>query len=493
MRRLRGMFAFAIWDERAHQLVLARDRMGIKPLYYTTGSGRFGFASQVKTLVAGGLATARLSSEGVRSFLSFGAVSEPLTILDDVLALPAGHIGRLDGATLSVEPYWVPSLEARMPNLDGPGELREFLAETVAAHLVSDAPIGVFLSGGLDSSLLAALAVQSSHDVRTVSIEFVEAEFNEGRYIEAVATWIGSKHTSVELMPRELLESLPAAFSAMDQPTFDGLNTFAVSRAAADAGLKVAVSGLGADELFDGYGHMARLRALGRLAVLPRPLARFAPRLLTRDPVRAQKLSYWLEQRRGEQDAYDVLRRLFLPSQVARLAGADDSAPRTTAWSQNGDHYRELSLRDLESYTRNVLLRDTDSMSMANSLEVRVPYLDDHFADAVLAMPAAVKGERKQLLIQAAEGLVPDEVLKRKKHGFLVPFERWLAADLREEVGAALAAPPAELENVVDAHALLDVWVDYTAGGTSWLRPWALYALVRWTADIRPVAVAGFR
>jgi asparagine synthase (glutamine-hydrolysing) len=500
VRHLRGMFAFAIWDPRENRLFLARDRLGIKPLYYAEQDGRFLFASEVKALLASGLVEPRLSSPGIASFLAFGATSEPLTAIDGVLALPAGHRASYEDGELRVEPFWEPETE---PELElGEEEavrgLRELLEDAVGRHLVSDAPLGVFLSGGVDSSILACLAARATSKLRTISVVFENSELSEDRWMDAVTERIGGEHVRVSLTPSDLLSWSTDAFRAMDQPSFDGVNTYVVSRAASGSGLKVALSGLGADELFDGYGYGRRIVALERAARLPKPLrlaiAGAAP-LAFRGTHRAKALQ-WLRGDRDGFSSYDLFRRLFHPDDMRTVSRTSlNGVPSPRALEAGRDLYGQLSVLELTGYMKNVLLRDTDSVSMANSLEVRVPFLDHPLVEWVLRLPAPLKaGQGKALLLAATRDVLPPEVLDRPKMGFVLPLADWMRNELRSEVDRTLAALPPALEEQIDSEAVAAVWGSFQESGRNWLRSWALYALCRWLEGVdtaRPAAAAG--
>ena len=485
VRRLEGMFAFAIWDERRGELFLARDPLGIKPLYYRHDGDELIFASQVKALLASGLVPTRLDAAGIRTFLAYGAVSEPLTAIEGVSALPAGHTARFRAGRLELDRYWEPpaAADARPPRSEAVAELRRLLDASVRRHLMSDAPLGVFLSGGLDSSLVAALAARHAPDLRTLSVAFEDRELSEERYMRLVAEHVGSHHVEVLLRPEELLESLDHAFEAMDQPTFDGLNTYVVSRAAAQSGLKVAVSGLGADELFDGYGHTRRVSALEEAHRLPEAARRLAGRAAAALPSGSrEKLAGWLAGGWPEGSSYELLRTLFSPGEVDGIATADGMRrlPRPGRVRRDEDVQHRLSVLDLGNYMKNVLLRDTDAMSMCHSLEVRVPYLDQPLVEWALRLSGDVKGPRKALLVAAAGDLVPREILSRRKQGFALPLARWMRGELREDVDAALRSPPELLVDIVEPAVIRTVWDGYLGDGRRWLRPWALFALSRW-------------
>ena len=488
--RLRGMFAFAIWDERNRELFLARDRLGIKPLYYWQGGGRFLFASQVKALLRTGLIPLRLSREGIETFLDFGAVSDPLTAIEGVRALPAAHVAVFRDDQLKISRYWSfpTDPDSRLGKEEATRELRGLLDDTIRRHLISDAPLGVFLSGGLDSSLVAMLAARHTARVRTVSLVFEEAAFSEEPFIEAVSRRIESEHVRVTMRAADLSAWAGDAFKAMDQPSADGINTYVVSRIAHETGLKVALSGLGGDELFDGYGHVRRLAVLERVRRLPLPATRVIARAISAGTrgSRGSKASAWLAGALNGGSSYELLRRLFLPDDVDRLflGGASrNGLPRPRPIDLQRELHGQASILDLENYTRNVLLRDTDAMSMSQSLEVRVPYLGDELVEWALRLPARTKGRQKSMLIDAVRDLLPQEVANRAKHGFLLPFPRWMRNELRNDIDSVLSDPPASVRGLIDAGEMQAVWREYLSGERHWSHPWSLYALCRWASE----------
>ena len=316
---LHGMFALAIWDERASKLVLARDRLGIKPLYYVQRDGRFLFASQVKSLLASGCVPAELDPRAIESFLTFGSVSEPLTAIKDVYELGAGQIATVDLSEMKRRTYWELPPASTVPVADATEELRGLVVDAVKSHLVADAPVGVFLSGGLDSSTVAAVAAAGGASVTTISVDFAEPSYSEGHYIDLMRKRISGRHERVDVRSEDLTVLGKEAFAAMDQPSADGINTYIVSRAAASRGLKVALSGLGADELFDGYGHARRVQMMEHV----RPYARPVAGLLRRMPDAVQpgeKLQAWLHGDGYAGGSWELLRRALLPSDVATAA-----------------------------------------------------------------------------------------------------------------------------------------------------------------------------
>jgi asparagine synthase (glutamine-hydrolysing) len=495
LSRLQGMFAFAIWDGARQELLLARDRIGIKPLYYSVLSGRLLFASQLKTLVASGLVPADLSAEGIDSFLAFGAVHEPATILDRVEAIPSGHYALWSRDGLRLRSYWTPPEPGTVPASRAdptPAELERQLDLAVARHLLSDAPAGVFLSGGLDSSVIAGLADRHAARLKTVSVRFEEGEFSEAPYQRLVAERLGSDHAEVQLTGEELLKDLPEVFEAMDQPTVDGINSYTVSRAAHDAGLKVALSGLGADELFDGYGMVRRMRLLEASRRLPRPLQKAAAVAAgaALSGSKGHKARAWLSGELPAGASYELLCRCFLPNELSRLTRS--VAPVPSPYPQRT--FTDRPIRHWESVTaltnniRNTVLPDTDSMSMAHGLEVRVPFLDDNIVNWSLTHAATGATLTKRFLGDAAAAFVPQAVLARRKQPFAVPLSTWLHGPLRLEVANAFSNIPDRLEDRVRPEAVQRVWERFLARRTPGGHAWALYALMSWVRSCELLA-----
>jgi asparagine synthase (glutamine-hydrolysing) len=496
VRRLRGMFAIAIWDAPADRLFLARDPLGIKPLYLWDGGRRLAFASEVRALLASGLVPARISGAGVLSYLSHGAVHDPLTIIEGVSSLPAGHCCIWRDHRLECRPYWslAQAFAASAPVGDrdrAVESLRPLLERSVERHLVSDVPLGVFLSGGIDSSALVALtATVAQEPPRTVSVVFPERRFSEEAHVRTVTERFGTRHTQVRLDDAGFLEQLPRALSAMDQPTFDGVNTYVVSEAARSAGLTVALSGLGGDELFAGYDSFRWARRLdGVRRFTPPPVGRAAgaaARRLLGSTDRADKLARWLARADGSLTAYALQRELFAPDICRRLApiggepalaARDPDVPR--------DAINAISYLESTRYMRNVLLRDTDVMSMGHSLEVRVPFLDQELVEFVAPLPGAMKLSRrspKPLLVDALADLLPRSVVDRRKMGFTFPFADWMRDGLRRDIEATLLDPGygGQVAAALDHDAVCSTWKRFLDGRSGWSRPWSLYALKAW-------------
>jgi asparagine synthase (glutamine-hydrolysing) len=493
--RLRGMFAFAIWDERRRRLVLARDQSGIKPLYIYKKDRLFLFASEVRALLATGIIPRHLDRAAVSSFLCFGSVQEPRTIIDGIEALVPNHYMTLDfsGEHILSASYTIPSLPVRIPAelsyKQATSAVRDSLHEAVRLHLVSDVPVGIFLSGGIDSSAVVALvSLITSNPPKTYSVVFEADEgLSESAYSQLVAKKFGTDHTEIVLTESELVSLLPRALQATDQPTMDGINTYVVSQAVRSFGVKVALSGLGSDELFGGYPSFARMQRLlpwGWLIRRGQPL--FAAAASLPLPPMLWKAANIAACGTEPHAVYEISRRLFIPAEVGRLMpGAFHSARLCLHPEDKWDAINAISRCELSGYMANTLLRDTDCMSMAHGLEVRVPFLDSVFVRDIMSLPGAWKGggpTPKRLLIDALGTLLPEEVWRRPKCGFTLPFRRWLrtvlAADVENTLGGCALSAAAGL----NFEAVRSTWTSFQHGasGVHWGKPWALYALLQW-------------
>lgn len=517
----RGMFAFGLWNRGSGTLSLVRDRLGIKPLYYHIGDDFLVFASEIRALLASGLVPRRLSRVAVESFLNQGSVEEPLTILADVYAVLPGHQLRYGGGRVESLPYWSPAPGSGSMRTDGrqsldreelAAEIRELTREAVRYWTVADVPLSLFLSGGIDSSALVALLRQAGiADVRSFSVNFPDTEYNEQSYAELVARQYGTEHTSVTLSESEALKRVPRAMLALDQPSIDGINTWIVAEATAAAGMKVALSGLGGDEVFLGYRFyqtLVRDEGLRRLAAsMPEELRHLAGRAIRLGSRGASgvKLGELLESDELGLHTVKLRRQLFSQRQRAQLLGRQPGGSaeqveeararqmlgawhdRQLAWCATTDPLNQASVLELGGYLANTLLRDTDVMSMAHGLEVRVPLLDHVLIERMLRIPGAIKLGKsleksqeegsKWLLVRAA-GDLPREITARRKKGFELPFRHWLSGALRPLAEDLLARSRAQ--GLLDPAEVESVWRSFLAGRTTWSRVWALIVLTHW-------------
>ncbi len=509
LAKFRGMFAFAIWDARRHCLFLARDPMGIKPLYYAQSGSYFLFASEVRTLLGTGLVPRRLDHAGLVNYLTFGSAYDPLTLVEGVHALPSGCTLTWEGGSLRQSRYWdlVDNSSTEIPiSLSSENEdkisahLQPVLETAVRLQLVSDVPVGVFLSGGIDSSALVSILSRGGVTPSTFSIVFREGEFSEAQHSRAVAAKFRTDHHEISVSQSDVLAAIPDALRAMDLPTMDGVNTYFVSREARRAGVKVALSGLGGDELFAGYSSFRTVPRMERFAQLwshvpasvRGPLAS-AFVALSPENDQNRKLASLARGNGRILHPYFLSRMLFTPAQQNSLFpdGAQVAASATAELIQNLERARLLdpinrvSYLESRCYMLNTLLRDADFMSMSQGLEVRVPLIDHQLAKAVLDLPGRWKlnGTPKKLLVGALAGSLPEEIVHRPKRGFTLPFEHWMRQELRSEIEPVLAekrVAGGPLAGVMDGTQVQQIWNDFLQGRVSWSRPWSLYVLQRW-------------
>ncbi len=496
LAELEGMYALGFWDPHARRLLLARDPMGIKPLYWCSAGGQLLFASELRALLATGLIPARIFPPALRGFLAFGAVQGPETLVEGVRELsPGQYLEFTPGHEPRRKTFWRPKYPGReaQPLPLSSQELLQLLTQAVAGQSVSDVPLGAFLSGGLDSSLCAALLARQTSQAHTLSVVFPDAPaLDEARFSRQVAERIGTRHSEIPMTVADALPTTAAALAAQDQPSVDGLNTFVISRAARQAGLTVALSGLGADELFAGYSVFSRLPALtrrmqrggacGRGLLLTAAAA--SNRLLPYSRL-AGKLDILARAQPSLPGLYRCSRGLFSPRLLDRLLPYPpvESPPliEMDGWAPADS----ISWLEMRGYMANMLLRDTDAMSMAVSLEVRVPYLHLPLVNVAQAAGPALRRRRpypKQALIDAAGGLLPPEVWTRPKQGFGFPLQAWLLGPLRPQAEAALLDPAAPIARCLRPRETVRLWRAFQAAPArvGWSRVWALIVLNSW-------------
>jgi asparagine synthase (glutamine-hydrolysing) len=484
--RLRGMFAFAIVDVRRERLFLARDRLGIKPLYWSQQAGRLAFASETRALVRAGFGTDDLGPDVLGDLLLWGH-----TRMDGSSAgireLPPGSALTWNGGTPEIDRWWVPTPEPDVEiGQDAELLLRAVLQDSVRRHLVADRPVGIFLSGGIDSASVMAAAAATEH-VRTFTIAFPGAEGDEGPAAGTLARHFGMRNDQVPITGGDVAEALPSILSAMDRPTADGVNSWLVSRAAHECGLVVALSGLGGDELFGGYPSFSlvpRLAGVSQgLAALPGGMKdRAIAEMGRRSP--GGRVGRVLASTGGFNGAYASVRCLFSPAEL-RAAGVRVPLNERVGGDVDGlaDGDR-VTLLELANYMSEQLLRDTDQMSMAHSLEVRVPLLDDNLFRVAMAVPANVRLRAGKRLLARASGVPP-----APKRPFALPFDPWMRGPLRDFVRGGLLSSDLPFGSDIPASFRGDLWDSFQNGRTHWSRPWTIAMLRRW-ADQRSVAVA---
>jgi asparagine synthase (glutamine-hydrolysing) len=490
--RLRGMFALAIWDARHRRLVLARDRFGIKPLYYRESDNELAFASELRALPRG-----EIDLDALEAFLAFNSIPAPLTIFREIRKLPPGHLLIWEDGRLELRRFARPApIEELREDEEAElvEELRSRLRDSVRAHLVSDVPVGVLLSGGVDSAFLAALAAEeSSEPLRTFSIGFEERSFDELAGARLVAERYGTEHRELVLHPDAAL-LLPALADAFDEPFADSsaLPTYLVSQLAA-SDVKVALSGEGGDELFGGYyTYAADLLAerVGGLARLARPLVERLPTSSSRASfdykakrfVRAAHLPS-LERHHGWKEIFSPELRAALTGRSSAFDPVDILRDRYRE-TEGADELARLQDVDLGIYLVDDLLVKTDRASMAHSLEARVPYLDTVVTNLALALPTRhkIRGLTKKVLLRkAAAPLLPREIVHGKKRGFSIPAAAWLRGELEPFARQTLSRDTLHRQGFFHPDVVSQLLDDHVAGREDRSRQlWGLLAFTLW-------------
>jgi asparagine synthase (glutamine-hydrolysing) len=437
-QKLRGMFAFGLWDDKNKAFYLVRDEFGIKPLYYAENSNQYVFASSVKAIVESNNSSLTKNEDAKIGFLLFGSIPSPQKTYKEIQSVPAGSFLKINNEGKKIITRFLQPLNSFLPPfINNIADTQKILKDSVEKHLISDAPIGVFLSGGLDSSLLAALATDVlKKPIQTVSVSFQEEEYSEKKYQQLVANKIGSKHTDVCVTKKDFLENLPDALSAMDQPTIDGINSYFVSHAAKKAGLTVVLSGLGADELFCGYPNFHHVKFMRFLQSIPfsHVISSFTSGKYTKLAfLKASSILGFYLVFRGVHTPREIAEILQIPESkvfeyIKKLEEGVFGKDKNTLLKM--DAVQLFSYLEMTLYMQNQLLKDTDFMSMHHSLEVRVPFVDKEvvrFAGGLSPKTKLGDGKiNKPVLVSVAEKYLPREIFDRKKMGFTFPFEEWL-------------------------------------------------------------------
>jgi asparagine synthase (glutamine-hydrolysing) len=471
LERLKGMFALAIYDAARGELFLARDRLGIKPLYYTTDADGLRAASEVKMLAR---PPQEITAKAISGYLQWGACPERNLLYSDLRVLPAGHAMTVgpDGQ-IKTWRYW-PRGKAFVSTTENVvRKVRDLIDKAVDEHLLSDVPVASFLSGGIDSSIVTAIAAQKlEKKLQTFSVGFDLAEFDETAIAQEIAQRYRTDHHRIQLSEDDVIQAVTEAVEKLDLPSVDAINTYIVSRAVARHEVKVALSGLGGDELFGGY---PSFRDVPRLKMLAR-----LPRLLRRMLGAAAKLGDRLADLPGNLDAGELARwrRRFFTDDMIRRAGLPNAAAPFECPVELPDDYARVSWAELTGYMGRMLLRDSDQMSMAVSLELRVPFLDHELVEYVLGLPAAAKNrypDTKGLLVEACRDLLPESVYRRPKAGFVLPMKTWMLGPLASFVGEGL-------RETIARRLLPETFVNessdaFRRGQLHWTRVWSLVVL----------------
>jgi asparagine synthase (glutamine-hydrolysing) len=499
-----GMYAFAIWDNEKNELFIARDRLGIKPLYYFYTDNILAFSSEIRSLLANGLLPKKMDENSLIDYLRYQTVHAPDTIIKGVKMLMPGHFIKANNGKVTIHRYWdlvqnISSASAGKNYSEVCNDVNQLLTKAVERRLIADVPFGAFLSGGIDSSVIVGLMSKvSSEKVKTFSVTFEESEFSEAKYAQLVAKKFNTDHHEIKLSPSDFLQEIPNALKAMDHPSGDGPNTYIVSKATKNAGITMALSGLGGDELFAGYDVFKRAQRVQErnwLNLLPKILRKGGGQLLrlAKPGVSSDKIAEMLKQDSiNFKSFYPLSRQVLMDQQIQKLLKNTKLASNRVEQivsdirlSGKDQLHSRTSVAEISTYMQNVLLGDADQMSMAVALEVRVPFMDYTLVEYVLGLPDKYKNPTspKKLLVDAMGDLLPPEIVNRPKMGFTFPWKEWMKNELKtfcEERIVSLSK-----RTIFNELEVLKLWKDFLSGSNviTWSRIWYLVVLENWLQE----------
>ncbi len=505
--KLNGMFAFAIWDKSKYQFILGRDRLGIKPLYFIESNQSIYFSSSIKSLMENKELSFSLDEESIQDYLQYGTVHSPDTLVSPIKMLAKSSLLIVTEDDWKVDNYYdlITEFKNHPPDSnyeDVKKNIRKLVCSSVNKRLISDVPYGVFLSGGIDSSILvAAAANESAEPINTFSVVFDEQDFNESTYSRLIAKKYKTNHQEIKLTANDLLKELESSLNLMDHPSIDGLNTYVICKAAKKQGLTMAISGLGADEVFAGYPVFKQSLSLESkkwLYSFPPIIRRIFSSLLTtfKPSIQNQKIASILNQKLFELPYYyPFFREIFNDNQINKLINSGSKFNYPKEWGVSNlepgnrgydlPFLSKISVLELETYLQNVLLRDVDQMSMANSMEIRVPFLDHDLVSYVLSIKDDFKHSNypKKLLVDSFEDWLPKEIINRKKMGFVLPWDSWMKNELKDFSYDGLMQL-ANLESF-DMKEVNRLWYCFLSGNklVPWYKIWSLVILGKWISN----------
>ena len=501
LSRFNGMYGFAIWDEQKKELFIARDRLGIKPIYYSISNQVLAFSSEIRSLLESEIVPRKLNADALPDYLRYQTVHAPQTMVKDVYMLLPGHYIIANFNEIKIQKYWdinqfTPSKAIDIPYNKVCAKVNTLFEKAVERRLVADVPFGAFLSGGIDSSAVVGMMNKvSTSKVKTFSVVFEDEQFNEAKYARIIAHKFNTEHHEIKLTPTDFKNVLNDALLAMDHPSGDGPNTYVVSKATKNAGITMALSGLGGDELFAGYDIFNRTLKLDKLkwiSGIPGIALAAKLNLLIRPSVSAAKITELLDLNSlNFKNTYPLSRQVLLEEQIAKLLKNKNKAKNSVAEiiknidAKSGNLLSAVGIAEISSYMQNVLLRDTDQMSMAHALEIRVPFLDYELVEYVIGLTDNYKipVTPKKLLIDSLGDMLPPEIVNRPKMGFTLPWKNWLKSDLRslcEENLTLLGQNPH-----FNAEELNSLWKRFLKDDPfiTWSRIWYLVVLQSWITN----------
>ena len=491
---LEGMFAFAIFDTKKNEVFIARDRIGIKPLYYFQDDEKILFSSEIKALLSSGLIPRKINKSAVFDYVRYQTVHAPETIISGIKMLMPGHFAIIKNNSVKITQYWnlkKPNYKEETSYEEIKSKVKELLYKSVEKRLVSDVPLGAFLSGGIDSSIITGIMSEISNSkINTFSVNFDEAEFSEGKYARQIAGLFKTNHTEILLKPDDFLKNLPDALKFIDHPSGDGPNSYIVSKVTKKAGITVALSGLGGDELFAGYDVFKKIHKFynhKQLSKIPFFIRNSASKLLPllKNDIRTKKIASILSTKKFDlENMYPVFRLLYNDKDLLKFFSSksieNNVVKKIVSEITVKKNYilSSVSSSEMKTYMQNVLLRDTDQMSMASSLEVRVPFLDYQLIEYVYNIPDKYKFPYtpKKLLTDSVN-ILPDNIINRPKMGFVLPWEHWLKNELFDFSDSRIKSLAER--DFFNTPEILNVWNNFLKGkkNVSWARLWIFIVL----------------
>lgn len=498
LNHLNGMFAFAIYNLETGAVFIARDRLGVKPFYYHYTENFLIFSSEVRAIIRSGIKKFKFNTELLSEYIQYQTVHAPNTLVKGIKQLLPGHYMEYAQGKATITEYWNPERFIQQNNdstyKENCHKVFELLSASVQRRLVSDVPFGAFLSGGIDSSIVVALMSKVSNEkVNTFNVSFDESEFSESTYAQLIAKKYNTQHHEIKLNQTDFLKELPNALNAMDHPSGDGPNTYIVSKATKNAGITMALSGIGGDELFAGYQNFKRLKELQEkwwLKVMPGVALKLGGTLVKsrKKSVSTEKIAEILRLNdHSLKSIYPLSRSVFTNIELNKIVKVN--LARTTiegiAGSINVNEKKILSAiscMEIKTYLQNVLLRDTDQMSMAVALEVREPFLDHKLTEFVLGINDEQKypSSPKKLLVDSVGDILPKEVVNRPKMGFTLPWQHWLKNELRGFCESNIKK--LDQKQLLKPGAAANLWDRFLSNDplVTWSRVWHLIVLNDW-------------
>ncbi len=496
---LRGMFTIAIWDSRERNLFMARDRLGVKPLYYYKNEDQFVFASEIRAILSVIKSDRKIDRTAIAEFFRYQSVGFPFSPVEGIKQIEAGTWIRISGqGEIICRKYWDPVVKHFDFNFTEKKQVqhkvKELMLQSVKRRLVSDVPVAAFLSGGIDSSAIVGLMAEANpSSPNTFTVSFDESEFDESKYADIIAKKFNTRHTQIRLRPEVMLDELEHALDAMDSPSGDGINTYVVSKAIHEQGIRVALSGIGGDELFAGYPiflNYIRLQQKRWLWDIPYKLRNLAGTLIGRGE-REKRMRQMIGMESPDIEyTYPVFRQILSPDNLRKLTNLNGFDQQILAYQLQSKkellrklpYFSQVTAAEYLGYTQQTLLKDTDQMSMAHSLEIREPFFDQELVEFVMSVPDHLKVPTypKSLLVESLKPLLPDEIVHRKKQGFVFPWNKWIRNELRNFCDKQINRMAER--DFIHGDRLKFTWKLFLSGDKNirWLEIWSFVVLNYW-------------